>query len=85
VADTKISGLTAAAAALAADELAVNEAGTSKKVTLAQIGAVVSTLGSYSPGSFTVLTGGFAHLVKRLILTGTQRATLEGDAQLRID
>jgi hypothetical protein len=37
VADTKISALTAAAAAADANELAINEAGTSKKVTAAQI------------------------------------------------
>jgi hypothetical protein len=37
VADTKISALTAASVALAADEFAVNEAGTSKKLTLTQI------------------------------------------------
>lgn len=40
MADTKISGLTAAASALAADEIPVNEAGTTKKVTLTQIGAL---------------------------------------------
>jgi Pectate lyase superfamily protein len=37
VADTKISALTAASAALGADELPINEAGTSKKLTVAQI------------------------------------------------
>jgi hypothetical protein len=37
VADTKISALTAASVALVADEFAVNEAGTSKKLTLTQI------------------------------------------------
>jgi hypothetical protein len=40
MADTKISALTAAASALAADELPVNEAGTTKKVTLTQIMAL---------------------------------------------
>ena len=42
MADTKISGLTAAAAAAAANELAINEAGASKKVTLAQISGFFS-------------------------------------------
>jgi len=42
MADTKISALTAASAALGADELAVNEAGTSKKVTLTQVKAFVN-------------------------------------------
>ena len=37
MADTKISALTAAAAAAAANEFAINEAGVSKKVTLQQI------------------------------------------------
>ena len=37
MADTKISALTAATAAAAANELAINEAGTSKKLTVAQI------------------------------------------------
>jgi hypothetical protein len=37
VADTKISALTAASVALVADEFAVNEAGTSKKLTLTQM------------------------------------------------
>lgn len=40
MADTKISGLTAASAAALANELAINEAGTSKKVTVAQIKAL---------------------------------------------
>jgi hypothetical protein len=42
VADTKVSGLTAAASFLATHEFPVNEAGTSKKVTGAQIQATVA-------------------------------------------
>lgn len=41
--------------------------------------------GSYTPGSFTVATGRYASMVKRLQLTTTQRATLAGTARLRID
>jgi hypothetical protein len=41
MANVKISGLTAAAAAAAANELEINEAGTSKKVTIAQISTYV--------------------------------------------
>lgn len=41
MADTKISALTAATAALGADELPINEAGTTKKLTVAQIGTYV--------------------------------------------
>jgi len=84
VADTKISGLPAASAAAAANELPINEAGASKKVTAAQLGAIMPTLGSYSPGTFTVLTGGFALLVGQLILTGSQIGTVEGTGILRI-
>lgn len=43
--DTKISALAAVAAALVTQELAVNEAGTSKKVTIAQIKTLLQTLG----------------------------------------
>ena len=46
MADTKISALAAATAAAAANELAINEAGTSKKVTLAQLLAVAYPIGS---------------------------------------
>lgn len=41
MADTKISALTAASAALGADELAINEAGTSKKLTVALIQTLI--------------------------------------------
>lgn len=43
MADTKISALTAATSALATHELAVNEAGVSKKVTGAQLRTLVNT------------------------------------------
>jgi hypothetical protein len=42
MADTKVSGLTAAASFLTTHEIPVNEAGTSKKVTGAQVLAVVA-------------------------------------------
>lgn len=44
MADTKISALTAAGSALGADELAANEAGTSKKVTLTQVKTFVNAV-----------------------------------------
>jgi hypothetical protein len=84
MADTKISGLTAATTAAAANELAINEAGTSKKISVTQLGVVLPTLGSYSPGTFTVLTGGFALLADQLILTSTQIGTVEGTGVVRI-
>lgn len=43
MADTKISGLTAATAVAAANEFGINEAGTSKKVTAQQIADFTST------------------------------------------
>lgn len=45
MADSKVSALTAASAALAADEFPVNEAGTSKKVTVTQLVTLLQTLG----------------------------------------
>lgn len=58
MADTKISALTAATAVVAANEFAINEAGTSKKVTAAQIKTFVNndtlvTLGSSQANSTT--------------------------------
>lgn len=71
MADTKISALTAASAALGADEIPVNEAGTTKKLTLSQLNAFVDpasnasvaaqTLGTsdtYLTGSSVVFTAG---------------------------
>jgi len=45
MADTKISALTAATVAALANELAINEAGTSKKLTVQQIKDLLATLG----------------------------------------
>jgi hypothetical protein len=53
MADTKISGLPAAGSALGADEFPVNEAGTSKKVTLTQLQALVQ-LCNYSTTSQSI-------------------------------
>jgi hypothetical protein len=85
VADTKISGLPAVTSVLGADEFPVNEAGVSKKATVTQLQAFHFTAGVYAPGSFTVATGSFAMMVKELILTGSQRLTMNGTARLRID
>lgn len=48
MADTKISALTAASAALGADEIPVNEAGTTKKLTVAQLAAYPGNGGIYN-------------------------------------
>lgn len=45
MADTKISALSAASAAALANELAINEAGTSKKITLTQVKELLQTGG----------------------------------------
>lgn len=45
MADVKISALPAAASALGADEIPVNEAGTTKKVTITQIKTLLTPLG----------------------------------------
>src|SRR3990167_3104001 len=45
MADTKISALAAVTAAAGANELAVNEAGTSKKVSVTQLAAYLQTIG----------------------------------------
>lgn len=79
MADEKISELPAATVSAGANEFAINEAGTSKKLTLDQVWN-----GLYAPGSFTVPTGSFRIMANRLVLTGTQTCTLEGDAILRI-
>lgn len=52
MADTKISGLPAAGAAASANELPINEAGTSKKLTVGQIIGLAWTRG----GSWTAFT-----------------------------
>lgn len=85
MADTKISALAAAGSVLGADELAVNEAGTSKKVTVAQIEDFIFISHSYAAGTFVVLTGNFVAMVAHLALTGSQRITLQGTARLRIN
>ena len=45
MADTKISGLSAASVAAVANELAINEAGTSKKISVTQLVTLLQTLG----------------------------------------
>lgn len=59
MADTKISALTAASVAAAANEIPINEAGASKKVTLAQIAAflveeIVGSSGAAGEGRTTL-------------------------------
>lgn len=53
MADFKISALSAAAAAAGANELEINEAGTSKKLTVTQINTFVNTSPKFTGGSAT--------------------------------
>lgn len=78
MADTKISALTGAGSAAAANEYAINEAGTSKKVTGTQIktfvnNAPVFAAGSASAGTWPVFTSG-------TILTTAEDGAVEVDA-----
>lgn len=86
MADSKISGLTAAAAAALANEFEINEAGTSKKVTLQQIGDALEFAlnGKYAPGSRTISTGEYRVMADQLILNGTEELLIEGDGTLVI-
>lgn len=73
MANTKISALTAATAGADADEFAINEAGTSKKITLAQIKTHPFPAGSASAGTWPKLTAG-------TLLTTPEVGALELDA-----
>lgn len=48
-------------------------------------GGLDPLIASYAPGTFVVPTNKFAILSRRLILTGAQRATVQGTGALRID
>lgn len=41
--------------------------------------------GTMSPGSFTIATGRFGLMAKRLTLTSSQRATVQGTGRLTIN
>lgn len=77
MADTKISALTGASAAADANELAINEAGTSKKLTSLQMKTYVNTAptiaaGTASAGTWPVYTAG-------TLLTAAVAGTFELD------
>lgn len=75
MADTKLSALTAAASALSTDEMLVNEGGTSKKITVAQLfTAPVFAAGSATAGSWPTMTPG-------TLLTTPEDGALEMDNQ----
>jgi len=73
VANTKISALTAAGGAIATHEFPVNESGTTKKVTAAQIKVLANTAPIFGPGSATAGS-------KPLLSNGTLLTTPEAGA-----
>lgn len=78
MADTKISALTAAGSFLLADEVPVNEAGTTKKVTGTQIQTGVLTAAPIPAGSATA--GSWPTLASGTLLTSAVAGTIERDA-----
>jgi len=91
MADTKISALPAATAAADANELAINEAGTSKKVTVAQLRSQVliggSAVGSNLTYKSTTGVGtatGAAHIFTGGTDGGTTIATLLNNGNVGI-
>lgn len=56
MADSKISALTAASVAALINEIAINEAGTSKKLTLAQVKELVNTAAVFAAGTASANT-----------------------------
>jgi hypothetical protein len=75
MADTKISALTAAGSAAAANEFAINEAGTSKKVTGAQIKTLVNTAPLFAAGSASANT--WPKLTTGTLLTTPEAGAIE--------
>ncbi len=73
MADTKISGLPAASVVAAANELAVNEAGTSKKVTALQLKTFINTgqIPVYNVKTDYAATGDGKRITDGAITTGT--------------
>ena len=80
MADTKISALTAAASAAAANEYAINEAGTSKKVTGTQIKTLVTTAPVFAAGTASANTA--PKLTSGTVNTTPEAGALEYDGKV---
>jgi hypothetical protein len=79
MADTKISALTAVSGPLAAQEFAVNDAGTSKKITLAQLASYPGNGGRFN-ASVAQQGAGFA---SDTYLTGSSINIVDGSLQAK--
>lgn len=77
MADTKVSALTAVATPAGTDEFPVNQSGTSKKETLAQIKTFVNTAPSFAAGSATA--GSWPVLASGTLLTTAEAGAIERD------
>jgi hypothetical protein len=76
--DTKISALTAAGSAAGANEIPINEAGTTKKITVTQLNTFVNTAPSFAAGTATA--GTWPKLNAGTLLTTAEAGALELDA-----
>lgn len=81
MADTKISALTAASAAAAANELAINEAGASKKLTAAQLKTFVNTAMKVAAGTASADTQPL-EFSSGTLLTTPEAGSMEYDGAL---
>lgn len=77
MADTKITGLTAAAGATAAQEIPVNDATTDRKITMAQVKTFVNTAPSFAAGSATAAS--WPKLASGTMLTTPEAGAWEYD------
>lgn len=78
MADTKISALTGVASVAAANEFAVNEAGTSKKATAAQVKTFVNTAPAFAAGSASAAS--WPTLASGTLLTTAEAGAIERDS-----
>lgn len=80
MADSKISSLSAASAAAAANEFEINEAGTSKKVTGTQIKTFVTTAPVFAAGTASASTT--PKLTSGTVMTTPEAGALEYDGKV---
>src|SRR5947208_9086391 len=86
MADTKISDLTSVSTAVSAQELVCNDAGTSKKMSLAQLQTFINPIPATKndEGTFTVADTGLLRQPDTLTLTGTETGTVAGTGSIQI-